>query len=86
MARGHGLIAASQTCSASYFPPREAVYLVPLDAVADFEGRLRLEPALNNQKQRIRYAADYEIERWSVDALRSLVIPFESHATNATVA
>jgi hypothetical protein len=32
-----------------YFPPLRAVYLVPLDAVAGFRGRLRLEPTKNNQ-------------------------------------
>jgi PD-(D/E)XK endonuclease len=69
-----------------YLPPREAVYMVPLNAVADFEGRLRIEPARNNQKQRIRYAADYEIERWSVAALRGLLSPMDSHAAKAIVA
>jgi PD-(D/E)XK nuclease superfamily protein len=48
-----------------YFPPTSAVYLVPIDAVAAFEGRLRLEPTRNNQRRLIRYAAEYEIDRWS---------------------
>jgi hypothetical protein len=52
-----------------YFPPSEAVYLVPIDAVADTEGRLRLKPARNNQRRRIRLAADYEIDRWTAEAL-----------------
>jgi hypothetical protein len=52
-----------------YFPPTRAVYLVPLDGVARTEGRLRLEPTRNNQSSGIRYAADYEIGRWSRDAL-----------------
>jgi hypothetical protein len=56
-----------------YFPPSQAVYLVPIDAVAEFEGRLRLKPTRNNQKQRIRFAADYEIDRWTVDSLREVV-------------
>lgn len=53
-----------------YFPPTSAVYLVPLDAVAAFEGRLRLEPTRNNQRRRIRLAADYEIDRWTPESLR----------------
>jgi hypothetical protein len=53
-----------------YFPPTFAVYLLPLDAVAAFEGRLRLEPALNNQRKGIRLAAEYEIDRWSPQSLR----------------
>lgn len=56
-----------------YFPPDKAVYLVPIDAVAQFEGRLRLEPTLNNQQRRIRRAADFEIDRWTADSLRDLV-------------
>ena len=55
-----------------YFPPTESVYLVPIDAVANFEGRLRLQPARNNQRQRLRLAADYEIDRWSAEALSEL--------------
>jgi hypothetical protein len=56
-----------------YFPPNQAVYLVPIDAVAQFEGRLRLEPALNNQRRKIRRAVDFEIDRWTVDSLRDIV-------------
>jgi PD-(D/E)XK endonuclease len=52
-----------------YFPPRDSVYLVPVDAIAESEGRLRLEPARNNQRRRIRLAADFELARWSPDAL-----------------
>jgi len=56
-----------------YFPPTSTVYLVPLDAVAEFEGRLRLEPPLNNQRRKIRLAAEYEIDRWTPEALRNLL-------------
>ena len=38
-----------------------------------FEGRLRFEPALNNQRRRIRLAADFEIDRWTADSLRDVV-------------
>src|ERR1700746_3087726 len=33
-----------------YFPPADRVFLVPIDAVAAFVGRLRLEPTRNNQR------------------------------------
>jgi len=56
-----------------YFPPAEAVYLVPIEAVASFEGRLRLEPTRNNQKRLIRFAVEFEIDRWSPESLRDLV-------------
>jgi hypothetical protein len=53
-----------------YFPPRRSVYLVPINALAGREGRLRLEPTRNNQRRRVRFAADYEIDRWTPEALR----------------
>jgi hypothetical protein len=48
------------------------VYLVPIDAVAESEGRLRLEPTRNNQRRRVRFAAAYEIDSWTVEGLRRL--------------
>ena len=56
-----------------YFPPERSVYLVPLDAIADSEGRLRIEPTRNNQKRRIRFATEFEIERWTADDLVALI-------------
>jgi hypothetical protein len=58
-----------------YFPPRRSVYLVPIAAVGISEGRLRLEPTRNKQRRRVRLAVDYEVERWTVDALCELVRP-----------
>jgi hypothetical protein len=54
---------------AVYFPPKKSVYLVPLDAVGGFRGYLRLEPARNNQQRKVRFAADFEIDRWSIEQL-----------------
>jgi hypothetical protein len=56
-----------------YFPPTDQVYLVPIDGVASFEGRLRLEPTRNNQKRGIRFATDFEIGRWTEERLLDLV-------------
>jgi hypothetical protein len=53
-----------------YFPPTSAVYLVPIRAVASFEGRLRLEPPRNNQRRLVRFAAEFEIDRWTAASLR----------------
>lgn len=53
-----------------YFPPLKSIYLVPLDAVGGFRGYLRLEPARNNQKRKISFASDFEIERWDFESLR----------------
>ncbi len=51
----------------------EVVYVVPIDAVAESEGRLRLDPTRNNQRKGIRYAREFEIARWSRAALAELV-------------
>lgn len=58
---------------AVYFPPSRSVYLVPIDAVAQSEGRLRLEATRNNQRRGVRLAADFEIDRWPMEALSELV-------------
>jgi hypothetical protein len=55
-----------------YFSPRETVYLVPVD-ISVHEGRLRLDPTRNNQRRRIRWADDYSIDRWTEDALHSVL-------------
>lgn len=52
-----------------YFPINSQVYLVPISAVAEFEGRLRLEPTRNNQRRGIRLAEDFEIDRWDAETL-----------------
>jgi hypothetical protein len=55
-----------------YYPARDEVFLVPVESVAPFEGRLRLEPPRNNQRKRIRFAADFAIGRWTEEKLRAL--------------
>ncbi len=69
-----------------YFPPRQSVYLVPIDGVAEFEGRLRLEPPRNNQRRGIRFAAEFEIGRWSLDSLRALASAAPAEEPLASVA
>jgi hypothetical protein len=56
-----------------YFPRTESVYLVPIDAVASFQGRLRLDPTRNNQRRGVRLAADFLFDRWTPDGLREVV-------------
>jgi hypothetical protein len=63
-----------------YLPSTQSIYLVPIDGVASFEGRLRLEPARNNQQRGVRLAADYEIDQWSVESLRALISTPPPHA------
>jgi hypothetical protein len=58
---------------AVYFPLNRGVYLVPIKGVAEFKGRLRLEPTRNNQRQGVRFAAEFEIDCWTTEGLRELV-------------
>jgi hypothetical protein len=55
-----------------YFPPSEEIFLTPIDAVAATEGRLRLQPPRNNQRKRIRMAADFEIGAWTDERLAGI--------------
>jgi hypothetical protein len=56
-----------------YFPSRDAVYVVPIDAVAECEGRLRLDPPLNNQRKGIRLAVDLGMRRLSAAKFAGLI-------------
>ena len=56
-----------------YFPGNRVVYLVPIWGVAEFEGRLRLDPPLNNQRRGVRLATEFEIDRWTNEELRALM-------------
>jgi len=71
--RGSQSYAGLADIFAVYFPPDRSVYLVPIDAVAETEGRLRLKPTLNNQQRGIRLASDFEIDRWTGEALGELL-------------
>jgi hypothetical protein len=55
-----------------YFPPMSTVYLLPVDVVTASKGWLRLGPTRNNQKKRVKFAADYEIDRWTLGGLREV--------------
>ena len=56
-----------------FYAAKETTYLVPVGQIQSSGPRLRLEPTRNNQKLGIRFAADYEIDRWSIESLRGLV-------------
>jgi hypothetical protein len=55
-----------------YCPSTGSVYLVPVKDVPTSVVYLRLKRARNNQQRRIRFAADYDIDRLTVDALLGL--------------
>jgi hypothetical protein len=63
-----------------YFPPLKQVYLAPVAELQGFHGRLRLQPALNNQKCGVRLAEEYEVDRWTSEALAQLISADESLA------
>lgn len=48
------------------------VFLVPVRGTTTTCASLRLEPPRNNQRRRVRLAAHFEVDRWSVEALTEL--------------
>jgi PD-(D/E)XK endonuclease len=55
-----------------YFPPLASIYVLPVAEISGLAVQLRLKPALNNQRKRVRMAADYLIERWTAESLRAI--------------
>jgi hypothetical protein len=56
---------------AVYCPETTAVYLVPIMHLpVQRRGSLRVDPPKNNQIDRIRFAADYEVGRVAIEGLR----------------
>jgi hypothetical protein len=56
---------------AVYCPETAGVYLIPIGHLPVLRrGHLRVDPPRNNQHDRIRYAADYEVARVSIEGLR----------------
>jgi hypothetical protein len=50
---------------AVHCPQPDQVFMVPVDDdCPSYLGLLRLDPPRNNQRRRIRFAADYEFEGW----------------------
>lgn len=70
--RGPGTYVGLADVFGVYFAPSRSVYLVPVAEVSGLSVQLRLEPALNKQRRRIRMADDYLIERWTLDSLRAI--------------
>jgi hypothetical protein len=57
---------------AIYCAETTGIYLVPIGQLPlKREGALRVDPPRNNQFQRIRLAADYEIGRVAIEGLRA---------------
>jgi len=54
-------------------PGLKGIYVIPVGSVARFEGRLRLEPAANSQRKKIRPAEAYAFERWDPEGLFACV-------------
>jgi PD-(D/E)XK endonuclease len=50
-----------------------STFLVPVAIAPISHMGLRLNPARNNQRSRIHYAADFEIARWTVERLNTVV-------------
>jgi hypothetical protein len=50
---------------AVFVPALGQVFMVPVDDCPTSRGYLRLEPARNNQRRRVRRAEDYSIDTWA---------------------
>lgn len=48
-----------------FAPALRQIYLIPVTDLPGLEGRLRVDPTLNNQRRLIRWADRYEIDRWT---------------------
>jgi hypothetical protein len=72
--RGAGTYLGLADIFGVYCPPTDAVYLVPVREVPTGVPHLRIEAARNNQQRGIRYAADYEIDRLTVEELCELML------------
>ena len=58
---------------AVYLAAHDSVFLVPVGMVPGHLGRLRLEPTKNNQRRGVRFAAEFEIDRWDRERLEALL-------------
>ncbi len=58
-----------------YSEVTDHVYLVPVGDLPGFEGRLRFNPARNNQRRGARFASRYEIDRWTTEQLVTIASP-----------
>jgi hypothetical protein len=70
--RGHQSYLGLADIFGIYFPLSNGIYLVPVAAMPGFKGRLRLGPTRNNQRKGVRFAADYVIDRWTIEGLRGV--------------
>ena len=50
---------------AVYCPSQDEVYVLPVEDAARRGTQLRLRPARNNQRQRVRMAEDHTLMRWA---------------------
>jgi hypothetical protein len=56
---------------AVYCPETTGVYLVPISHLpVTNQATLRVDPCRNNQRDRVRFAADYEVGRVAIEGLR----------------
>jgi PD-(D/E)XK endonuclease len=72
--RGAGTYLGLADLFGVYCPSTDAVYLVPVEAVPTSKSYLRIEAPRNNQEKRIRYAADYDLDRLTIEELCELML------------
>lgn len=72
--RGPGTYLGLADLFGVYCPTTDSVYLVPVRDVPTSYAYLRIEAPRNNQQSGIRYAADYDIDRLTIEELCELML------------
>ena len=67
--RGRGSYAGLAAVFGVLRPDTMEVYVVPVGELGSSKPQLRLEPTLNGQRKRVRYASAYEIDSWESEEL-----------------
>jgi len=84
--RGQGTYLGLAELFGVYCPTTTRVYLVPVSEVPTSSVYLRLTPALNNQRLKIRYAAEYDIDGWTPERLATIDQQGQSTQTDLRLA
>jgi hypothetical protein len=56
-----------------FSPETRRVYLVPVSEATTFVTSLRTEQTLNNQRAHVKWAASYDVDEWTDEALQAVV-------------
>lgn len=70
--RGPGSYVGLADLFGVYCSEVDGIYLVPVAEMPRLMVSLRVEPTRNHQRRNVRYARDFAVDQWTVDALLGL--------------